>query len=161
MENIDNIISKYSPKMGSFFIQQLSEIQSKIEPLQRKIEPLQKQLDPLLKEQEELLSVLKDLGISLPVEPTITQQLFVPVPTSYNPAWSVIEKAIYLTQSHGYLSLAQVTDLIMEHEPLRSRVDIKNNLSVSFSQDANKEKNGKNRLVRRLNSNNIWEYKAK
>lgn len=152
----DNILSKYSPKMVSFFVEQLSELEAKIAPLEN-------ELAPLLKERDDLSSLLRELGWARGKQLNVTAPLlFTPAPSEYNPSWSNLEKAVFLTKTSGFLTLTQIAELIVSYEKDRDIETIKNGLSVVFSQDAQKTSTNENRLIRRKNTiNKKWEYMAK
>lgn len=159
MPNLDNIISKYSPQLANFFSAALQDVENEIYPLRAKLEPL-------LKKREELIGLLNELGAENHSVSTDDLIRYIQADVvnhsnnSYDPNWSSLDKAIYLTKNHGFLTLSKIADIIMEYEPSRDKEALRNNLSVVFSQDAAKPEN-EQKMNRRKNDKNKWEYKAK
>lgn len=164
MQDIDNIISKYSPQMAAYFSAALEDVENEILPLQV-------QLEPLLKKREELKGILNALGVDKEAVETEELRRYIKIQSDtlrtlntfnndYDPKWSSLDKAIYLTKNHGFLTLSKIADIIMEYEPQRNKEALRNNLSVVFSQDAIKPES-EQKLNRRKNDKNKWEYKAK
>jgi hypothetical protein len=124
------------------------------ETYERKIREVNDRIEPLLKEREYFEKLLNQVVSQLP-----SDNMPIGFLEDYNPAWSYSEKAHYILTEMDVdeLSLQEIAARIAEYEPNVRMQDITNNLSVIFSNDANKpipkfkrRKNDKGKYIYKL-----------
>ena len=116
-----------------------------------KIKEVQVKMQPFVDEVNLYTGLLRSLD-EIAETPTVVQL------SDYDYNASFIEKALFITDIYGELTMNEIAEKIREYEPQFTIEKITNNLSAGFSQDA-KPTNPKPKLQRRKNEDKKYVYK--